>query len=351
MKFRLFLILLLSVPVLAQPRAKTLQKKVETLVRSHQVGSPAVAIYYAPDKEWVEYQAGEAVPLASVFKVPVMLELCRQMQEGVSGLKLTSLLTLKAADKCIGSGSLQHQAAGTQHSVKQLIEWMETRSDNTATDMLFRQIGLESVDKWMASQGWNSSQIYLTNRAAWLISLGQSSDFRKLKPFDIALKWEKFNRSQRLAAAQKAERENVNLGLGQFQKMEDASADRNSSEENVRVANAVDNLCSAKNLAEMLASLYAGQLLNEEWTRYSLGVLGRQTFNTRIPRLLPKGTRVFHKTGTISGVVNDIGIIELPGKKPLVVVVLVSQVQEGSEDQAERLIAEIAKAAYQTYKP
>ncbi|MBX3166289.1 MAG: serine hydrolase [Candidatus Eremiobacteraeota bacterium] len=348
--FLLLLCLLSCTQITLAQRADKLKKTVQSLISRAQVGDCAVSIVDLHSEERVDLQGDTAYPLASVFKVPVMVELARQMQTQQSPLQLSTPLVMKAADRCIGSGSLQHRPVGSSASVQQLIEWMETKSDNTATDMLFRRIGLTSVDTYLASLGCTSSQIFLTNRSAWLISLGQSSDFRGLKPRQIADKWNRLDRAARLAAALRAEKENQALSLSEFQALEDRSARVQTPEENVLVATAVDNKLSSRDLALVLEKLYRGQLLDKKWTQYCLGVLARQTFNTRLPRSLPREVKVYHKTGTIAGVVNDVGILELEPGRGLVVVVLIQQVQEGEEGAAERLIADIASVAYKAYR-
>ena len=349
-KLSLMLCLLCVLPAWAQQRAEKLKKTVQSTISRAGVGRCAVSIIDLQSGEHVDVDAVEAFPLASVFKVPVMVELARQMQTQQSPLQLSTPLVMKASDRCIGSGSLQHRPVGTSVSVQQLVEWMETKSDNTATDMLFRRIGLTSVDTYLASLGCTSSQIFLTNRSAWLISLGKSSDFRTLKPQQIADKWARMDRPARLAAALRAEKENQDLSLADFQAWEDHSARVQTPEENVVVATAVDNKLSSKDLALLLEKLYRGQLLDKKWTAYCLGVLSRQTFNTRLPRSLPREIKVYHKTGTIAGVVNDVGILELEPGRGLVVVVLVQQVEDGAESVAERLIADVANLAYKAYR-
>lgn len=344
------MLLLPSVALAQSERQQRLHKKVAGMCRSD-ICQVSVSIVHLPSGEQVEVEAQQPWPLASVFKVPVMIELARQMQAQKGSLQLNTQLAIAGPDRCIGSGPLQHQPVGSKVSVQRLVELMETRSDNTATDMLFRRIGLTSVDTWMHSLGCISSQIYLTNRAAWLISLGRSSDFKGLEPRQIAQKWQKMKPEARLEAALKAEQENLKTSLSQFQAWEDQSAKDNTHEENVVVATTVDNLASAHDLAVVLGKLYQGELLDKKWSDYCLGVLGRQSFNTRIPRNLPKGTRVYHKTGTIAGVVNDIGIIELQPGQGLVVVVLCKNVAEGCDAQAEQIIARISRAAYDAYKP
>lgn len=348
---RLILFLLFCLPAAAQSeRTARLQRQVENLVRQASVGDVAISIAHLPSGERVELDATRPAALASVFKVPVMLELAHQMQSGQSKLTLQTRLPVRASDKCIGSGSLQHQPNGTTVSVERLIELMETRSDNTATDMLFRRIGLESVDRFMHGLGLQSSQIFLTNRAAWLISLAHSSDFRGMSPHQIARTWQKFSPAQRLAAALHAEQENSTLSLREFQRLEDQSADENTSEENIVVATTVDNKASAHDLAVLLEKLYQGEVLNSRWSRFCLGVLGRQHFNSRIPRNLPRGVKVYHKTGTIAGVVNDIGIVEAGPKNPVVVVALIENVAPGQTTAAEELIGRVAHAAYLAYR-
>ncbi len=343
MRVVLLLCLVLGLPACAQ---SPLLAKVKKIVGSHHAG---VAIVHIPSGERTELNGTTPYPLASVFKLPVMIELVRQVQAGKQGLSMDRQLSITAAEKCIGSGSLQNAANGTPVRVERLVELMETVSDNTATDMLFKLIGYHSVNQMMAGLGLKNTDIFLTNRQAWLISVGQSSTFKGLGPAGIASRWKAMNAEQRHAAALQAEQENLKLSLSRFQQLEDASAARNTHAEDVLVAGTVDNLASPGDLADLLVKLEAGELLDPKWTRFCLGVLGRQKYNTRIPRDLPEGVRVYHKTGTIAGVVNDAGLIELGDGQFLAVVVLVRDVGEGRSSAADQLIGRVARAAYDHY--
>ena len=67
----------------------------------------------------------------------------------------------------------------------------------------------------------------------------------------------------------------------------------------------------------------------------------------RIKGLLPLGIVVSHKTGTLGArAINDVGIVRLPDGRRLAIAVFVSGCQEPA---AERLIAEIARAAWDHY--
>ncbi|NUN68712.1 MAG: class A beta-lactamase, subclass A2 [Bacteroidetes bacterium] len=106
---------------------------------------------------------------------------------------------------------------------------------------------------------------------------------------------------------------------------------------------------------EAVRLLYVNRngLLSTQSHRFLWTVM-RET-ETGLKRLkgnLPPGTAVLHKTGSsgtnstgITEAVNDIGIIVLPDGRHIYISVFVSRSRENSETN-ERIIAEIAKAAY-----
>jgi beta-lactamase class A len=55
---------------------------------------------------------------------------------------------------------------------------------------------------------------------------------------------------------------------------------------------------------------------------------------------------VAHKTGTVGGVVNDIGIIYLPDGAGHVAIALLSKRTRASTEQVEKTLAQIARYAY-----
>jgi beta-lactamase class A len=59
---------------------------------------------------------------------------------------------------------------------------------------------------------------------------------------------------------------------------------------------------------------------------------------------LPAGTVVAHKTGTIGGTVNDVGVMTLPdGKRQIVIAVFIKESDKPLAER-ERVIAEIARS-------
>jgi beta-lactamase class A len=91
------------------------------------------------------------MPAASTIKVPVMVEVFRQMSLG--RFDLQQQVTLLARDRDWGSGDLCDAAPGTRYSVSSLLRVMIDESDNTATNMLIRLVGRDNVNTTMKSLG------------------------------------------------------------------------------------------------------------------------------------------------------------------------------------------------------
>ncbi len=104
------------------------------------------------------------------------------------------------------------------------------------------------------------------------------------------------------------------------------------------------NTMTARDLAVMFAALERRQVAGEVDTRDMLDVLLAQEFNEKIPAGLPPGTRVAHKTGEITAVSHDGGIVYLPGRSPYVIVVLTRGVRNGQGSAA--LIADISRIVH-----
>jgi beta-lactamase class A len=112
------------------------------------------------------------------------------------------------------------------------------------------------------------------------------------------------------------------------------------------------NTGSAEDLAHLLAQLQKGQILKPAQLELLLGFMGRAlTGEKRLRGNLPKNTPVADKTGTgeAGSNTNDVGIISLPaGKGHLAIAVLISGSTLPVAAQ-EKLIAELARAAYDSY--
>ncbi|MGD0618205.1 MAG: class A beta-lactamase [Bryobacteraceae bacterium] len=96
----------------------------------------------------------------------------------------------------------------------------------------------------------------------------------------------------------------------------------------------------------LLAGLFRGEVLSKSSTQRLVEIMkSTTTFPTRLKGLLPPGTIVAHKTGTINVSTNDSGVIFLPSGGQLAISVYV---KESTQPDAEkdRVIARIARAAF-----
>lgn len=116
------------------------------------------------------------------------------------------------------------------------------------------------------------------------------------------------------------------------------------------------NKITPKTATLLLQQFAEGKILNQAHTTWLFQVMASsQTGLKRIKGKLPKQVIVAEKTGTsgtnkqgLTGAINDIGIIELPGKKKLYMAVFVHNTTE-SVSAGEELIADIAKASWDFY--
>jgi beta-lactamase class A len=107
----------------------------------------------------------------------------------------------------------------------------------------------------------------------------------------------------------------------------------------------LNNTTTARDLAILLRALAEGRAVSREASREMADVLAAQKFNEGIPSGLPAGVRVAHKTGSITKIEHDAGVVYPPNRKPYVLVVLVRGIAD--EKRAHRLIADISRAVYE----
>ena len=69
----------------------------------------------------------------------------------------------------------------------------------------------------------------------------------------------------------------------------------------------------------------------------------------RLRGLLPPDTLVAHKTGTIGGTVNDVGVMTLPQNAGQVVIAVFIKGSDASEAVREKTIAQIGRAVRDYY--
>ena len=106
----------------------------------------------------------------------------------------------------------------------------------------------------------------------------------------------------------------------------------------------LNNTTTARDLATLLAAIETGTAASKAACDSMRAVLLRQELNDEIPAGLPAGTRVAHKTGSITAHLHDAAIVYPPGRKPYILVVLTRGVRD--EKVARSLIVDISRLVW-----
>ncbi len=284
-------------------------------------GAVGVAVQHLESGRGFMLNGDVRFPMASTYKVPIAAQILRMVDQGE--LSLSDLIALEPSDIYLTSSVISDlfDDPGLQVSIHNLLEIMLQISDNIATDVLMRAAGgSAAVTERMRGLGIEEIDV---NRPTWALIAnwlgdGDADERRPISPAAYR---------ELLAKERTAE----------------GTASRN------RVFNADPRDTSTPEaMARLLEAIWRRQALSEESSALLLDIMYRcQTGEGRIKGLLPLGTRVAHKTGTIGQTTNDVGIIDLPGSAGhLIVVVFIKESRLADISDRERVIAEIARAAH-----
>jgi beta-lactamase class A len=223
---------------------------------------------------------------ASTMKVPVLIELYRQVRAG--RLRLEDPVPIRNEFPSLVDGSPYHldanddseadlyRAVGGSRTLAQLSELMITVSSNLATNLLIARLGIADIQRGVHALGADGMQV--------LRGVEDSKAFQQ--------------------------------GL--------------------------NNTTTAQALLTLMTAIADGQAVGAESSRAMVAILERQTFNDGIPAGLPAGTRVAHKTGEITRIQHDAAIVYAP--RPFVLVILTRGIADPKESAA--LIADITRQLY-----
>ncbi|GAC1412294.1 MAG: hypothetical protein NVSMB64_22530 [Candidatus Velthaea sp.] len=101
--------------------------------------------------------SGADMPAASTIKIPVMVEVFKQMAAG--RFDLNKQIALRSGDRDDGWGDLDAARSGSKYSVSRLLWLMITDSDNTATNMLIRLVGRSNINTTMGTLGLTQTRV------------------------------------------------------------------------------------------------------------------------------------------------------------------------------------------------
>ena len=278
---------LAATATLASPQAPSVATARAEIQRLIAASGAEVAVVWRP----LDARPGEEILInettrfhaASTMKVPVMIELFRQVD--AKQLQLDDSMTVVNHFASIVDGSDYtlpstveddgevHTAIGRPMTLRKLCEAMITISSNLAANNLIEKLGVAKIQATTDALGASGMQLL------------------------------------RGVEDQKAFEANKN------------------------------NTTDALGLATLMAKIGRGEAASAASSAEMVDILKRQHFNNGIPAGLPPGTPVAHKTGTITRVHHDAAIVY--AQRPYVLVVLTRGLEKESDSDA--LIAAIAK--------
>jgi beta-lactamase class A len=136
----------------------------------------------------------------------------------------------------------------------------------------------------------------------------------------------------------------VNRTLKELE-VEDGIELKRGVEDELAFEKGINNNVTADGLLRILVLLSEGRAFSPALSRRMMDILHGQEFNQGIPARLPKAARVAHKTGEISTVAHDAGVVYLPKRKPYVLVILTEWDPAGMG--RSRTIAAISHTIYE----
>ena len=256
-------------------------------------------------------------PMASAYKVAVAGKIFSLIDAG--SLRLDERLALDPALASEGGIAWMFARAGATLPVDKLLELMLTRSDNNATDVLVaRAGGARAVNDWVASIGVrglrvDSDTAHLLYRAMGIAPL--SGSFR-----------------QNADAARRADPSIQQRDVRDLPYLPFAADPRDTSTPHA--------------MNQLLAAYASGQSLSPDSVQRLFTIMAHcETGKARLAGMLPPGTPIAHKTGSLNGVGNDVGIIGLPDGRRFAITVFVMKDSKGHRSR-DRIMAEAARAAY-----
>ena len=275
-------------------------------------GIVGVAAKHLETGKRVSHNAEAVFFTASTLKVPLLVELYRQVDAGI--IDVNQRIDLTDALRVPGSGVLKELASGLQPTVHDLTMLMIIISDNTATDILYNRVGGDNINTTMRQLGLTHTHIPMTCREL-LYSITGLEVGNPAHTYQLA--------SDRLK-----KREFVLEGDGFSEEKSDVS--------------------SPNDMCRLLELIYDGDILSPQSRKAVLDILKRQQLSTVIPHALPSGTVVAHKTGSYHNVRCDVGIVFSP-TGPYTVAIMAKQMAGGDRLSVDASLAAISKTIYDEF--
>ena len=315
------LVLAISVCTLAAAADPKLARLEREMARIAAVGGGVVGAtaVHVESGDRASLNAKERFPMASTFKVPIAVQLLHRVDLGEE--RLDRMVTVNGSDLHPGSGTLADlfNKPGVALSVRNLLELMLLISDNSATDICLRLAGgAEAVNGRLKELGVEGVRVDRPTLQLIMDAVG-------VKQLPPEAEWTP----------------------GLLNKLIDAVPAEERPQARDRFDADPRDTATPEGMAELLVRIQKQEVLKRETGVLLLDIMRRcRTGPGRLKGILPAGTEVAHKTGTISRSANDVGLITLPEGLGQVALAVFVKSSEKDAAQRERAIAEIARAVH-----
>jgi beta-lactamase class A len=289
-------------------------------------GVVGAAALHLTTGRWLSMNGNDRFPLASVCKLPIAMNILALVDEGQ--LALTEPIEVLPRDVWAGFSSIaQRWPAQRRFLLNEMREQMVVRSDNTAVETLFR-IGGGAAAMATRFRTWNVHGVRV-DRSERQCDLDRNGVTR-YPPHD---QWTDATINALIAETPSAIR---------YQAIRSYLKDPRDTG-------------TPEGTVQLLGRAFKGEAISKSSTSRLVEMLkATTTFPTRLKGLLPPGTVVAHKTGTVgpanglTAATNDSGVIFLPDGSQLAVSVYVKASTRSAEEQ-DSIIARIARASFEYY--
>ena len=295
-----------------------LEKKIRNVIEGEE-GEVGVSLLHVETGRALAVNGDTPFPMASAFKVPVLVEVLSQVREG--RFSLDDEVRIEKTDQHMGSGMLSSLTTpGLVLSIRNLVNLMMLISDNSATDMLLAKVGAANVNARLKALGITGISVDRPCQKLIMDYLGM--DYAKYGHLPL----------DEITAGRR--------GSGRWTPEDQKRAVLAFSAD-------LQDQATPKAMTALLAKIFRKEIIDPASCELILDIMLKcQTGEGRIKGELPPGTRVAHKTGTIAGTVDDCGIIYLPDGQGHVVLTVWTKNFLGDTEDVEAIIAAIARFAY-----
>lgn len=264
----------------------------------------------------LSWRSEERFPMASTVKMPLALAVLDAVERGA--LSWTELYEIGEAEMTpLGSIGEEFPHPGVALSLANLLETTIIRSDNTATDVLFRLVG-----------GPTRVRAYLDGIGLGALEVGRTMREALCVMHEIDLPSAEMSMRSALADLPHDK-------LAARSRTSTSEADYRHDERDHGTPDA---------MLELLRRLWLREGIAADGAQRLIAMMSRtRTSPTRIRARLPHGVQVLNKTGSGTGTANDLGYLVLPDDAGTVALVIYIKGSPMQVEERDRAIADISR--------